>query len=237
MERSAQKSRRTRLLIVSVLVVIVVGGLSRCITFSDSSQSYDQPKNNAHITCNSVIGNALYSELASLWKSGDKECFLRAMDELQDRKDVEAGVRAIREILSDTNAPLSQDDLSKLTALNYFVPKVFRGFDGGDISKYRKYLLELVRAENSAPVRSLAITVLGYYRDDADIELFTDIAKSDKAHDSELVSGVFSLSNSCSAKAKNALSVVAGSQRFKEYETKYSQKSELRTFVSECINR
>jgi len=237
MKRLFEKLKKNRLLIASVFVAFVAGSLSRCITFSDLSHSHDRPPSNTGIACNSMTGDALYSELESSWKSGDKECFLRAIDELQDRKDIETGVRVIGGILTDTSAPLSQDDFSRITALNYFIPEVLRGFDGGDISKYRQYLMEIVSAENRAPVRSLAITVLGYYRNDADIELFSNIAKNDKAQDSELVASVFSLSNSCSAKAKDALSIVSDSKRLKDYEEKYSQKSALRTLIGECLNR
>jgi len=238
MKRLLAKIKNNRLLIVSVFIAFVAGSLSKCITFSDLSQSYDRPLNNAQIACNTMTGDALYSELASLWKSGDKECFLRAIDELQGRKDIETGVRTIREILSDTSAPLSKDDLSRITALNYFIPQVMRGFDGGDVSKYRQYLLDIVVGTTTrAPVRSRAITVLGYYRDDADIELFANIATSDKTNDSELAASVFSLSDSCSAKAREALALVSDSRRLKDYEEKYSQKSALRRLIGECLNR
>jgi hypothetical protein len=239
MKSMISKLMQNHLLIVCVTIVVVVISLSRCVTFTftDLDESHDQSKDSP--MCNSLAGTSLYSELETLWSKGDKECFLRAITELADRRDKEAGVAAINKILSDNNSPLAQDNQVKVELLNYFVPKVLRGHEGSDVFIYRPYLIELAQTGKNTSLRSNAIMVLGYFKNDDDVDLIASAAKEGNLYDySLLVTSVYSLTNNCSVKAKNALKTVVESKRFNEYESKYSGKdSYLLDIAEECIGK
>lgn len=122
---------------------------------------------------------------------------------------------------------------TKLMILNDIVPVEIAMSDHAFVLNDREYLKKVIQ-NNGYPDRYLAITVLGYYKDDSDLSIFEHYANSGIADD--LAASVFSVVLNCSPKAKNALRRIVKSDSFSAYLRKYKSKETLTNLIERDCN-
>jgi uncharacterized protein (UPF0147 family) len=120
----------------------------------------------------------------------------------------------LREMI-DNDASFYANDKVHLPALNKIIATSDRKKDYPSKTKDREYLLSVIKKNKSDSDAFIAIAVLGYFANDADIPIFVQHAKSDK--EIMMMFSVHALLDSCSPKAIEALQEISSDPSVKEY--------------------
>lgn len=178
-------------------------------------------------------GTRLLDNLKSAVDRGDSECFIRILHKshLANRGyDLDISAYLAEQLSNPKSVPsLFRDDYVRLEALNIIVPWALAGDLSFDTRGAHTYLREQTESKN-AEVRKLALVVLSYYRDDADVETFRKHALAQS--DSEVSISVHALAELCSPKAKEALRWALSQDRVKMYLRKYHDKETLTALIA-----
>jgi len=173
----------------------------------------------------------LLSILKACWAKKDRKSFISIMNLTVEKK--QANEKEINSWLRhqiDNDPLFSNDKQIHLLALNKLIPNVENIKGYAQREQDRAYLTSI--ANSNYEYAFVAILVLGYYLDDADVPLFVSAAESNSEFKKQF--SIESLIRSCSPKAKSALQEVVSFPSTAKY---LERELELKRQVNNnCLN-
>lgn len=185
-------------------------------------------------------GRPLMPRLREHVKSGDKKCFVAAIKEAHfAESDVRDEVAQYLAALIDSyysdrpdKVSILLNEYSRLEALNYVTPYALRREVKVNVGAIRSDVLRETKATHMS-TRRTALAVLSYFRDDGDIQIFSEILRT--GSDEDVVMAIAALVNNCSPKAKAAISEGLKFPNVRSYLTRYQSKETITALIqSEC---
>jgi hypothetical protein len=148
--------------------------------------------------------------------SNNEACFLEVLERahfssLEEKQDLSAW---LRQSVLDTQVQQELSDYARLKVLNFVIPVELWQRHDVDHESDRFFLGEKVNSNNVAE-QAMALTVLGYFRDDRDIRVLRAAAHSE--YEEIMVSAIVALADNCSPAAREALRDVLKRENVQEY--------------------
>ena len=181
----------------------------------------------------------LSKRLESTLSLAEPNCFLAVVEDIhfsRNRTEVFKATSLLAKRLDNyyrghTDGVL-HEPYTRLSALNVITNRVLTNQLKFDRKLIRTDVMELLSTD-TPEVRSMALTILGYFSDDADISIFLQHIKS--GSEEEIFHAITALAHHCSPKAKTALREGMKYQSVRKYLEKYKEKESITSLLSrEC---